>query len=49
MKSGASKSTTAPAAKSGRYRPTTSPATKRAIETYRAIRAAAGKPVPKIH
>ena len=35
--------------KSGRYVPTTSPATKRAIEVYREMRAAAGKPVLKIH
>jgi hypothetical protein len=50
MKASTPKSTTAAkAAKPGRYVPTTSPATKSAIEKYRQMRAAAGKPVLKIH
>lgn len=50
MKASTPKSTTAAnAGNTGRYVPTTSPATKSAIEHYREMRAAAGKPVLKIH
>lgn len=50
MKTSTPKSTTAAnAVNTGRYVPTTSPATKKAIEKYREMRAAAGKPVLKIH
>ena len=50
MKTSNPKSTTAAkAGNTGRYVPTTSPATKSAIEKYREMRAAAGKPVLKIN
>jgi hypothetical protein len=50
MKASTPKTTTAAkTGTTGRYAPTTSPATKRAIKKYREMRAAAGKPAPKIN
>ncbi|MHB8694850.1 MAG: hypothetical protein ACYDHH_26760 [Solirubrobacteraceae bacterium] len=50
MNAKAPKRTTSMASgKSARYSPTTAVETKKASEAYRAARARAGKPVPKIH